>query len=62
MFVGACFVLVLGGCTLLVGGCTMALQEGVENMDADTQKEFRQRLEERGHSKRDIEKVFGASE
>ena len=62
MFIGLSIVLVLGGCTLLVGGCSMALQEQYENMDEDTQKELRQKMDERGHSKEHVDTILGTSE
>ena len=62
MFIGLSIVLVLGGCTLLVGGCSMALQEQYENMDEDTQKELRQKMDERGHSKETVDTILGTSE
>ncbi len=62
MFVGLSIVLVLGGCTLLVGGCSVAMQESMKNLDEGDKKQIRQKMEERGHSKGNIDRLMGPAE
>ncbi len=69
MFVGLSFVLVLGGCTLLMGGCAVAVDEMIDqqreeynNMSEDEKKKLRQHMEENGTTRYDVDKVLGTSE
>jgi len=62
LFVGLSIVLIIGGCSALLGGCSAVMQDAYNDMSEHDKKQLRQRMEERGHNKNDLNHFLGTSE